>query len=170
MTEPTRRTSSDIGRAFLSEGGIYGLVLVAGMIVVSRNLAGGSLDALMTVFTTVVVFYIAHVFADTLTGLSGEHGDALTVRQSLRRALRRSAGMVGVAVVPLAVLALGVTDVLDDDDAVWLALIVDVVLLGAVGWWITAARTQNPWRRLGGALLIAALGGVLILLKALIHH
>ena len=84
--------------------------------------------------------------------------------------MRRSIGMLGVALVPLAVLALGVTQVLDDDDAVWLALIVDVVLLGAVGWWITAARSTNVWRRIGGALLTAAFGGVLILLKALIHH
>lgn len=170
MTDPTRRAASDINRAFLSEGGIYGLVLVAGMIVVSRNLSASSLDALLTVFTTVVVFYIAHVFADTLTGLTGEHGEQRTVRQSLRRAMRRSFGMIGVAVIPLLILALGVTDLLTDEDAVWLALGVDVLLLGAVGWWITSTRTPNLWRRLGGALLTAAFGGVLVLLKALIHH
>ena len=169
MTAP-KRPKLDINRAFLSDGGIYGLVLVAGMIVVSRNLAGSSLDALLTVFTTVVVFYVAHVFADTLTGLTGEDGAHRTVRQSLARAMRRSIGMLGVAVIPLLILALGVTDLVADEDAVWVALVVDVVLLGAVGWWITSARTRSLWGRIGGALLTAALGGVLILLKALIHH
>jgi hypothetical protein len=78
--------------------------------------------------------------------------------------------MLGVAVVPVVVLALGVTDVLDDADAVWLALYVDVALLGAVGWWITATRSPSFWVRAGGALLTGAFGGILILLKALIHH
>lgn len=165
---PTR--SNKIERALLSEGAIYGLVLVAGMIVVSRNLAGSSWDALNTVLATVVVFYAAHVFADTLTGLTASDGHKRTFRESFRHAIRRSFGMLGVAVVPVVVLALGVTDVLDDADAVWLALYVDVALLGAVGWWITATRSPSFWVRAGGALLTGAFGGILILLKALIHH
>ncbi|MGK0720765.1 hypothetical protein [Leucobacter sp. W1478] len=121
-------------------------------------------------FATVIVFYVAHVFADTLTGLTASDGHKRTFRESFRHAIRRSVGMLGVAVVPLVVLGLGVTDLMDDADAVWLALYVDVGLLGAVGWWITATRSPNFWVRVGGALLTAALGGVLIVLKAVIHH
>ncbi len=163
-----RRTVLD--RLFLSEGAVYGLVLVAGMIVVSRNLTGSSFDAFLTVVTTVFVFYIAHVFAHTLAGLAGPEGEKRQVGQSFRHALRRSSGMLFVAIIPLAMLSLGVTKVIDDDNAVWLALVVDVVLLGVLGWLITAPRTPSFWGRLAGALLTAGLGGILIVLKAFIHH
>ena len=54
-------------------------------------------------------------------------------------------------------------------DAVWLALLTDVILLGLLGWGITAARLRSAWARFGGALVAASFGGLIIALKALIH-
>ena len=42
-----------------SAEGVYGLILVAGMIVVSRNLTGTSAQALLSVVVTLVVFFAA---------------------------------------------------------------------------------------------------------------
>ena len=50
-----------------SAEGVYGLILVAGMIVVSRNLTGTSAQALLSVVVTLVVFFAAHVYAATVS-------------------------------------------------------------------------------------------------------
>jgi hypothetical protein len=50
------------------------------------------------------------------------------------------------------------------------ALTVNTVMLGALGW-IAVARWSTHWLpRILSALTTAAFGGVLILLKAVIHH
>jgi hypothetical protein len=68
------------------------------------------------------------------------------------------------------VLSLGVVGLLRQTDAVWGALVVDGILLGVLGWFITAARTKSFWARIGGTLLTAGCGAIMILLKVLIHH
>ena len=78
--------------------------------------------------------------------------------------------MLLVSLAPIAVLLLGVTRAVDDDVAVWFALIIDAVALGILGWLAVAKWTRHFWLRLGSALLTAAFGGVIILLKAFIHH
>lgn len=154
---------------FTSAGAVYGLVLVAGMIVISRNLTSTSIEALLVVLATLVVFFIAHVYAGTVGYLADPvHRDA-GVREAIRIALRDSAGLLLVGIVPLLALLLGVSGVIARSDAVWLALAVDLLLLAILGWVITATRTPRIVWRLGGALLTAALGGVMILLKVVIH-
>jgi hypothetical protein len=72
--------------------------------------------------------------------------------------------------VPVLILFLGFAGLLHDGFAVWMALSVDVLLLAIVGWVIAGTRTTSAWSRLGGALVTASFGGILIALKALIHH
>ena len=151
-----------------STEGVYGLILVAGMIVVSRNLTGTSGQALLSVIVTLLVFYAAHVYAATLSWMA--EGEERGIREAFRHGLHESAGLVVVGTVPLAVLALGVIGVLRTTDAVWLALSVDLVLLGLLGWFIAATRTDNVWVRIGTVVMTAAFGGVLIAFKALVHH
>jgi len=43
-----------------------------------------------------------------------------------------------------------------------------VLLLGLLGWAVTAARIRNPWPRLCGVLRTAGFGGLIIALKVLI--
>ena len=152
-----------------SSGGVYGLVLVAGMIIVSRNLTGTSADALLTVVATLVVFFVAHVYAATVAVLV-ESGRKTGLRQALRHGVRDSAGLLVIGGIPPLILLLGVTGLLRQSDAVWIALIIDIALLGVLGWFIASARTSNVWARLGGVLITAACGGVMILFKVLIHH
>lgn len=167
MTDEQLRITPRVARVLMTEEAIYGLILVSGMIVVSAG--GTSLGAFTTVAITVLVFYAAHVFAGTLGRLAVSEGKR-GLRSSLAAAAKQSSGMLIASVAPLAVLLLGTTRVLDDDTALWAALIVNTVVLGALGW-TAVARWSTHWgARIIGALLTAAFGGVLILLKAVIHH
>lgn len=149
-----------------SAGGIYGLIVVSGVIVVTRNLTGSSGEALLAVVGTLLVFFAAHAYAATLGEMS-RHG--FSFREALKRGLAESIGMIVIGVIPILVLLLGVIGVLRPADAVWLALLIDVLLLGVLGWAVTAARLRNTWARLGGAILTAGFGGMIIALKAFIH-
>lgn len=162
-------TTPRVSRILMSEEAVYGLILVSGMIVVSYTATGTSLSALVTVVVTVLVFFAAHVYAGTLARLAASEGRA-TLPESLRAAVRHSLGMLLISLLPIAVLFLGVSRFIDDDLAVWVALSVDAVALGILGWLAVAKWTTNVWLRLGSALTTAAFGGILILLKAFIHH
>lgn len=153
----------------MSEEAIYGLILVSGMIVVSGSAAYSSFKAFVTVLVTVLVFFAAHVFAGTLGRLAATDGHA-GLRASLKASAHQSGGMLVASVPPLVILLLGATRVIEDGTALWSALIVDTVLLGALGW-IAVARWSTHWfPRIVSAVITAAFGGVLILLKAIIHH
>ncbi|SFS08447.1 hypothetical protein SAMN04487846_2378 [Microbacterium sp. cf046] len=162
-------TTPKVTRILMSEEAIYGLILVSGMIVVSYNLTGTSLSALVTVVVTVIVFFCAHVYAGTLARLAATDGRA-GLPESLRAAVHHSLGMLLISLIPIFVLLLGVTKAVDDDFAVWLALFIDALALGVLGWLAVAKWTHHFWLRLASALLTAAFGGVLIILKAFIHH
>ncbi len=162
-------TTPRVSRILMSEEAVYGLILVSGMIVVSYTATGTSLSALVTVVVTVLVFFAAHVYAGTLARLAASEGRA-TLPESLRAAVRHSLGMLLISLLPIAVLFLGVSRFIDDDLAVWVALSVDAVALGILGWLAVAKWTTNVWLRVGSALTTAAFGGILILLKAFIHH
>lgn len=162
-------TTPKVTRILMSEEAIYGLILVSGMIVVSYDLTGTSLSALVTVVVTVIVFFAAHVYAGTLARLAATDGKA-GLPESLRAAVHHSLGMLLVSLAPIAVLLLGVTRVVPDDSAVWFALMIDALALGILGWLAVAKWTHHWWLRLASALVTAAFGGVLIGLKAFLHH
>lgn len=162
-------TTPKVTRILMSEEAIYGLILVSGMIVVSYDITGTSLSALITVVVTVIVFFAAHVYAGTLARLASTDGKA-GLPESLRGAVHHSLGMLLVSLAPIVVLLLGVTRIVPDDAAVWFALVIDTVALGVLGWLAVAKWTHHWWLRLGSALVTAAFGGVLIGLKAFIHH
>lgn len=156
-------------RVLVSEEAVYGLVLVSSMIVVSGSIVGTSANALLTVVATVVVFFAAHVYAGTIARLAAG-GSTASLRASFIASVRHSQGMLVVAVVPVAVLLLGVLRFVDDEIAVWTALAVDLVFLGALGWFVVAQWTPRVWPRVASALITAAFGVVIMALKALLHH
>ncbi len=162
-------TTPKVTQILMSEEAVYGLILVSGMIVVSYNLTGTSLSALVTVVVTVLVFFTAHVYAGTLARLAATDGKA-GLPESLRAATRHSLGMLLISLAPIAVLLLGVTKAVDDDVAVWIALMVDTLALGALGWLAVAKWTKHFWLRMASAVATAAMGGILVVLKAFIHH
>ncbi|MCP2637863.1 hypothetical protein K0817_015020 [Microbacterium sp. HD4P20] len=169
MTGQQLRLTPRLTRLLKSEEAVYGLILVSGMIVVSGSLVGTSVNALVTTAVTVLVFYLAHVYAGTLGRLAMTDGKA-GLGESLLASARHSLGLLVASVPPLLVLLSGTTDVIDDTLAIWLALIVNTVMLGALGWIAVAAWSTHWTSRLLGGLITAAFGGILIVLKAVIHH
>lgn len=153
----------------MSEEAIYGLILVSGMIVAAGQHGGSSVAVLITVLVTVVVFYLAHVYAGALGRLALSEGRAGFWR-SAGAASRQSLGMLVAAIPAIIVLTLGASRIIDDTLANWAALSVNTVVLGIFGW-IAVARWTKHWMwRLVSALVTAAFGGLLIILKALLHH
>lgn len=169
MTDEQLNISPRVNRILTSEEAIYGLILVSGMIVASAAANGSAWDAFVAVVVTVIVFFAAHVYAGALGRLAATNGHA-GVGPSFAAAAKHSSGMVYASLPPLVILLLGASQAIDDTTAQWAALIVNTVLLGALGW-IAVARWSTHWApRILSAVVTAAFGGVLILLKAVVTH
>lgn len=155
--------------SFATEEAVYGVILVAGMTAVSGVHKGSSLQVFWTVLITVVVFWLAHLYAGTVAGHGLEHGRVVGLRTSFRQALKRSLGLLLSSLIPLVILLLGATRIMEDRTAIWLALWMCVAVLAVLGY-IAFHRRGAPWLiRIIGSLTTAAFGVVIILAKALIH-
>lgn len=154
---------------FATEQAVYGVILVAGMIVVSGAGDSTSLGVLVTVVVTVVVFWAAHVYAGTVA----EHGlgaDRHDLAVAFRRSLDRSVGLLLSALVPCALLLLGTTRLIDDQIAIWSALVACILILGTLGWIAFRRRGAPPLVCLLGALSTAGFGAIIALLKVVVVH
>lgn len=152
----------------MTEESIYGLILVSGMILLSGLHNDASFTVLLTVIVTVVVFWLAHVYAGTLARFSGRRGGG-DLGRAIASALGRSKGLLISAVFPIGVLTLGTLGVLDDFQAIWGALWMNTVVLGVLGWIGVARWSPSFWWRLASALTTALFGGFVIILKAIAH-
>ena len=155
--------------SFATEEAVYGVILVAGMVVVAGSNGDSSWGVFTTVVATVLVFWAAHVYAGTVARHGLEHDRITGLGEAFRISLRRSFGLLSSALVPSLVLVLGATETVDDATAIWLALWACVFVLAVLGF-IAFTRRGAPWPwRIVGALGTAAFGLAMILLKALIH-
>lgn len=169
MSDDWQEISSTVWSLLMTEEAIYGLILISGMIVVAGVESGLAGHVLITVIVTTSIFYIAHVYAGVLAHLAQARGGG-TVGAALRASLHDSFGLLASSVVPIVILSLGRIGVIDDDTAIWAALVVNTVMLGAFGW-IAVARWNAHWSaRIFGCLLTASFGFALIVLKALVSH
>jgi hypothetical protein len=150
-------------------GFIYGTILVLAVIVAGAKAfehEAGHIAGLVAV--TVVVFWLAHVYADALA-----HAVAYDQHLSLadlQRIAHREASMLEAAVPPLLALLLGAVGIVSTTLAVWVAFGLGLVVLCAQG--ITFARVEHMGR-LGTLAVVAAnlgLGVALVGLKLLVSH
>ena len=154
---------------FVTEESVYGTILVNGMIIVSGTYGATSWETFITVLGTVLVFWIAHVYAGTVAGHGVIEGDETTLRTALRRSLRRSLGFLTSALIPCLILLIGALRVIPDVLAIWTALWLGVIILGVLGYRAFAVRGSSMAIRILGCLGTATLGLAMIFLKALIH-
>ncbi|MGC5225102.1 hypothetical protein ACPW96_21245 [Micromonospora sp. DT81.3] len=155
--------------AFATEQAVYGVILVSGMIVVSGTADSTSWTVFWTVLVTVVVFWLAHVYAGTVAHHGLDHGRVLGIRESFRQALAHSWGLLASALIPSAILLLGATKAVPDPVAIWAALWTGVLVLGVLGY-IAFLRRGAAWPiRVIGAVSTAAFGMAMIALKSVIH-
>ena len=156
-------------RAVLSESAIYGVILVSALIIVTGQKSDTSWDTFLKVLGTVVVFWIAHVFAGVVSNLGMTINGDKSFGALLLYAVRHSSGLLLGALIPLLIILLGAAGVIADDTAVWVALWIDAALLGIIGYLAVARMTAKPWARSLGALVTALLGVAIMVMKALIH-
>jgi hypothetical protein len=158
-----------VSRHFATDEGVYGVILVAGMIVAAGSHAATAWQVFAQVVGTVLVFWAAHVYAGTVAHHGFEDGRIIGIRESLRLALHRSWGLLVSALIPSSILLLGVAHVVPDYAAAWLALWVCVAVLAVLGY-IAFARRGARWHiRVLGAMATAGFGILMILLKSGIH-
>ncbi|WP_395245891.1 hypothetical protein ACGGZK_08855 [Agromyces sp. MMS24-K17] len=166
---PMHPATRIVHASFATEEAVYGVILVAGMIVVAGGHGATSWSVFTTVVVTVVVFWAAHVYAGTVAHHGLEHDRVTGLGEAFRMALRRSFGLLASALIPSLILLLGTTRVVDDLTAIWISLWVCVLVLAVLGF-IAFSRRGASWpMRILGSLTTAAFGLAMILAKALIH-
>jgi hypothetical protein len=149
-----------------TEEGVYGLILVAGLVAAASGPEVSALHTLVFVVVTVVVFWAAHVYA----GAVSAHGPDTGVRRSVATAAHRSRGLLIAPVLPAIPLLLGAVGVIGDRLAGWASMWVIVATLAVLGYVAYRRRGARMPMRLLGALATASFGIVIILAKALVHH
>ena len=177
MTEDTApgTTTTTIGHharrvlgAYTGEHGVYGVVLVAALIAIGEE-NETDLDVLLFVVGTVVVFWLAHLYAGVVAANGTTAGAALPLWTKIRRAAAHTGGLLLAVVPPTLILWLGVFGILDESVAYTASLLSGVVVLGIIGY-LNAARTRRPlWMRIIATLTTAMLGVLVILLDIATH-
>jgi hypothetical protein len=155
-------------RAYRSESAIYGVVLVSSLIAIGWR-EETDLQVLLFTLGAVVVFWLAHVYAGTVSREeTGEPRLRAIVAAALTSAAH-SAGMLLAMVLPTIFLGLAALNVLDEYVAYYLALWVGVVVLAVIGWY-TAMRRGGHWGWwVLSAVVTASLGLIVIWLGSLVH-
>lgn len=149
---------------FRRPAAIYGTIVFAAFLAIGSDHAEDVWDLLDNALLSLVVFFLAHVFAHTLTD-HGEHGFA----RAFRRAVEHSAGMLYAAIPTTLVLVIGGLEgeSLEDvyDVTVWVTIAV-LAVLGYVAYWRRGAHVVV---RLLGALGTGLLGFALVILEYAVH-
>jgi hypothetical protein len=146
--------------------GIYGLVLALSVIAVSWYY--GRPDAgriALSVLTTAVVFWLAHVYAYVL-GRDMSQEQTMT-RAEVAHAMRGNLSLIEVVIPLLFVLGLGEIGVIADTAAIIAATVIATVELAGAGGYAASRHGAGPWGVIASAAIGMALGLVVVLLKAL---
>lgn len=157
-------------RRFATESAVYGVVLVTSLVAITP---AANWDVIVKVSATVVVFWAAHVYVGMVAHLDDQQDSGVLVLARIKAAARvavdHSWGMLVAPVLPLAVLLLGHSGLLSEQQAVWACLWLCVVMLGVLGYAKVTAWATSLWVRLASGVAIALLGVVLVLLKMWVH-
>ena len=163
---PTRRGIRRVLNAYSGEHAVYGLVLVTALIAVGWQ-DETDLDVLLFVVGTVLVYWLAHIYAAVVASRASRPVKPLGA--AIIDGVRHSSGMVVAMLVPAALLLLGALGLVEEYTAYFLALGSGVVLLAIIGY-ANASRNGSPlgWR-IVGTLSTTALGLLVVGLSILVH-
>jgi hypothetical protein len=161
--------ASETAAAVRSTQAIYGTIIATAVVAgTSEDESVGAGDLLLAVVGTAVVFWLAHLYCETLA--MRRDGRASSVTEGLRWAMRTQRPILGAAVGPSFFLLLAIAGVVSRDAAVDLAIGFAIVQLFA--WGFAAARMQ-PGSSFGGWVLggslDAFLGLLIVIIKTLVH-
>lgn len=143
---------------------IYGLLVFQAFITIDTDQGDSAWEVLGASLSTLVVFFIAHVFANVLTD-HGEHG----LRTATVRAMQHASGMLYAAVPASLVMVAGGLQGLEMDDVYAQTMWVTWIVLAILGYAAYQRRGAHIAIRVLGALGTAALGIFIVLLEYAIH-
>ena len=149
-------------------GAIYGLILATSVIAVSREFQADNAGiTVVTVVVTATVFWLAHIYAETLA--LGLHGRHVPTWPEFRGIVDREWPLVQASILPTVVLLLGPLGVLDDDTAHDLAVSVCLIELGATGLLIARGAGARGLLAVVSGAVALSFGVVVIVLKIAVH-
>lgn len=149
---------------FRSPAAIYGLIVFAAFLSVDSDDAHDVWELLRTALLSLLIFFLAHVFAHTLT----DHGERGLARAT-GDAVQHAAGMLYAALPASVVLVLAALQEWSVDDAYGAAMWVTVAVLAVLGYVAYWRRGAHVLVRLLGSAGTAALGVLIIMLEYAIH-
>jgi hypothetical protein len=153
-------------RADQLSGGIYGTIVVAGLLAATGpDDAPKIWETALWVLVTVVVFWLAHSWSLSIA----RRATGLTPRGGLTQSLVHHWPLVQSAFPPLAVMLLAALLGANDERAILLAAWSCVLLLGFWGFAVGRQEHDSPARIALTSLGCAALGMLMVLLKIVIH-
>lgn len=147
---------------------IYGTILVTALIAgLSEDPGYGNTDILISVVTTMLVFWAAHVYAEVL-GSQARSDDPWGLR-TIRDAMLEERPLLEAGALPCFALVLGAVNAYQRDTSVRIAIGLGVVLLFVFGF-VFARRLRHS---LAGAILAGGFNGlvgvVIVVLKLILH-
>jgi hypothetical protein len=164
---------SSVANVLFGTGGaiastVYGTIVVMATVTAAYGAEQDPWRLAVIVWTTALVFWIAHLYAHGLA-------ESISRRQrltgpELAQIARRELGILLAAALPSSALLLGALGVVREARAVWLALALGLVTLGAEG--IRYARLETL-SRAATLVIVAAnlgLGLLVVLLKVAVAH
>jgi hypothetical protein len=149
---------------FATPAAVYGLILFAVLLAVASDDHPSVGEVLVISVTSLLVFFLAHVFAHAL----GDHGE-LGLRRATVQAIHHSSGMLYASIPPTIVLIVSGLLGQDAESATDNASLAAVVVLGVLGYFAYAKRTDSVTARLVGAFGTAMLGALIMLLDYSVH-
>jgi hypothetical protein len=149
-------------------GTVYGTIVVMGAITAGSESAHGAWRLAAIVDSTVLVLWLAHVYAHGL-GESIERGRRLD-RAELLSIMRRELAIPLAALAPTAALLLGGLDVLAETTALWVAMAIGLATLAVQGARYAALEGLGRLDTVTSIGLNLGLGLVIVGLKAFVAH
>lgn len=153
--------SSEEGTA----AGIYGIIVGAAVMAAAH--VGTAAAVIVAVLVTLLIYWGAERYARIVARRI--HDGRRLDRQELRSELATGWAMVSASFLPLAVLVVARLLGAGLSVAILVALACSTVLLGIAGWEIGRDGKLTQRERLVSAATAAAFGGVIIVLKMLLH-
>lgn len=149
---------------FRTPAAIYGLIVYSALLLTTSDHHESVGEVVLVSATTLIIFFVAHVFAQTLA----DHGRK-RLWASTAGALEHSAGMLYAAVPPTIALLLAWWQGASTDDATEAALWTAVAVLGVLGYLAYARTGSSRGMRIVGAIGTAMLGALIAVLEYAFH-
>lgn len=162
-----------LARYMATEQGVYGTILVCGLIATSASAGAPAWQVLVFVLVTVLVFWSAHVYSSVVAGhgrAKATGAAAITLGEAIRKAVSEARGMLISALIPVLTLVLGVLGVLSDESSSWVAMWVCVAVLAALGFMSYRRLGAKPLMQVVGSIATASFGIVIVIAKAIVTH